>query len=57
MRRYRVSFLRTTEFDEYVFAASEAVAEEQAWQQFEERDDPEPYQSEMKLIAVEELDD
>jgi hypothetical protein len=57
MKRYRILFLRWAEFEEFVWAASETAAEEQAWNQLESRDDPEPRDSDTKLVAVEEADD
>ncbi len=57
MKRYRVLFRRTTVFEEYVFASSDHNAEELAWEQWESRDDPEPYESDMHVIGVEEQED
>lgn len=53
-KRFRVLFRRTTVFEEYVFAASDHSAEELAWEQWESRDDPEPYESDMRVIGVDE---
>ena len=57
MKRYRVRFLRWAEFDEFVWAASETEAEEQARDQLESRDDPEPLDTDTKLIGREEADE
>lgn len=57
MKRFRVRFLRCAEFDEFVWAASEAEAEEQARDQLESRDDPEPLDTDTKLIGTEEADE
>ena len=52
MKRFRVVFLRRIEF-----AETEEQAEELGWQQLEDRDDPEPYDTETKLVGVEDCDD
>lgn len=57
MKRYRVTFLRWAEFEEFVWAASEVDAEEQARDQLEDRDDPEPRDHDTKLIGTEEADE
>ncbi len=57
MKRYRVMFRRSTVFEEYVFASSDHNAEELAWEQWESRDDPEPYESDMHVIGVEEQEE
>lgn len=57
IRRFRVLLRRTTIFEEFVFAASDHSAEELAWGQWESRDDPEPYDSDMRVVGVEEQED
>ena len=57
MRRFRVLFRRVTIFEEYVFASSDHNAEELAREQWESRDDPEPYESDMRVVGVEEQED
>jgi len=56
MKRFRVVFLRRIEFEEFVFAETEEQAEELGWQQLGDRDDPEPYDTETKLVGVEDCD-
>ncbi len=57
IRRFRVLFRRETIFEEYVFASSDQAAEELAWEQWESRDDPEPYENDMRVISVDEQED
>jgi len=57
MKRYRVLFRRVTIFEEYVSAASDQSAEELAWEQWESREDPEPYENDIRLIGVDEQED
>lgn len=57
MKRYRVLLRRVTIFEEYVLAASDQSAEELAWEQWESRDDPEPYENDMRLLGVDEQED
>jgi hypothetical protein len=57
MKRYRVTFLRWAEFEEFVWAASEDEAEERAREQLEERDDPEPRDGNTDLVDTEEDDE
>lgn len=57
MKRFRVLFRRVTIFEEYVFASSDQRAEELAWEQWESREDPEPYENDMRLIGVDEQED
>ena len=56
-RRFRVLFRRVAIFEEYVFASSDQDAEELAWEQWESRDDPEPYENDMRVISVDEQED
>ena len=57
MKRYRVLLRRVTIFEEYVLAASDQSAEELAWEQWESRDDPEPYENDMRVLGVDDQED
>ena len=57
MKRFRVLLRRVSIFEEYVFAASDHNAEELAWEQWESREDPEPYESDIRVLGVEEQED
>lgn len=57
MKRYRVSFVRWAEFEEFVEAASEDEAEERAREQLDSRDGAEPIDSGTNLVGAEEADE
>jgi len=57
VKRYRVTFIKWAEFDEFVEAASEDEAEERAREQLDSRDDPDSIDGGINLVSTEEAEE